>query len=125
MEINGIFGLAWSEKREDFFSYSKAYYFAPRYLIMRQNDKTLIKYKTISNKIAVVQKSTISEKVIKKYYPNNKIIYLARKEIFSFIKNKSADFTIQMRKNEYELKKNNLSVKKIFYKNINNFLYYF
>ena len=115
LEINGIFGLAWSEKREEIFSYSKAYYFSPRYLIMRQNDKTLINYKTISNKVAVVQKSSISEKVIKKYYPNNKIIYLARKEIFSFIKNKSADFTIQMRKNEYELKKNNLSIKKIFY----------
>ncbi|MCJ8326333.1 MAG: transporter substrate-binding domain-containing protein [Campylobacterales bacterium] len=115
-EINGIFGLSWTKEREKFFHYSASYFFSPYYLVTRLNDNSILDIKDLNNKIAIVQKNSISEKIIKQNSPNVKILY-AKNQIDNLkkIQNGIADFTIKEDAYEYDIERYNLSIKKTFF----------
>ncbi|PHR73968.1 MAG: hypothetical protein COA66_02625 [Arcobacter sp.] len=115
-QSNGIFGLSWSKEREEFFSYSSAYFFSPMYLVTRKSDTSIKDIENIDNKTAIVHNNSIAEDILQKKQKNVKIIYSNNQiDIHTKIKDKTADFTIQDDPHEYDLKKYKLQIKKTFF----------
>ena len=96
--------MSWTKEREKFFHYSASYFFSPYYLVTRLNDNSILDIKDLNNKIAIVQKNSISEKIIKQNSPNVKILY-AKNQIDNLkkIQNGIADFTIKEDAYEYDI----------------------
>lgn len=115
-QSNGIFGLSWTKEREEFFSYSSAYFFSPMYLVTRKSDTSIQDIENLDNKIAIVHNNSIAEDILQKKQKNVKIIYSNNQiDILNKIKDKTADFTIQDDPHEYDLEKYKLQIKKMFF----------
>jgi ABC-type amino acid transport substrate-binding protein/serine phosphatase RsbU (regulator of sigma subunit) len=112
-KINGIMNLSYSKKREKYFYYLPAYNFTPIYLITKKyfDIKSLKNVKTI-----LVKSKTITVQMIKKLYPNIKIIEVDTVDnMYKKLANSNIDAMVTFFKKDDLLKKYNLKVAKSIY----------
>ncbi|MFK5891918.1 MAG: transporter substrate-binding domain-containing protein [Pseudomonadota bacterium] len=110
---DGILGLSWSIKREQYFSYSPSYHYMPYHIIVRQDDDNTKKIESFSNKIVIILKNDITNAIIKRRTPNTKIINAKEKEeILIALRNKTADASLIVDISQNELTKYHLKISK-------------